>query len=357
MSDRIPAALTAAASIPWWDLTPALVGLALVLLTATKLAIAAVKAIRDLPEGRRDDLVQLLLTVAFLIVVGMLVAEGIIGFARDEMGLGPVLSVAVFLGIDGVAGFFAHTAYRWAKVGGKALFPRTMVILIITGSAWFQWIHAADLTLAAQVARAGMPLIAALLLETLLVSRRTAWKQAQTNNGSSVPRARWMWDPIGSAGITRRMQLWAVPDWEDALELHMIRLEAIRRLRREFGPFWSQKVPAHIAVRLQKGFRVQEAADMVDAIIIEHHARKDGLELPPELPPARDPRIFSKAVDYYVQAVLGGRELPSERGLCEAFDVPTTNRRWAKQVMKAAEARADEHRTPVSPDGRRPLLT
>jgi hypothetical protein len=336
--DRIPAALTTAASIPWWDITPALVGVVLILLTAAKLAAAGIKAIRNLPEGRRDDLIQLLLTIAFLIVVGMLVAEGIVGFARDEMGLGPVLSVGVFLGIDGVAGFFAHTAYRWAKVGGKALFPRAMVILIVSGSAWFQWIHAADLALAAQVARAGMPLIAALLLETLLVSRRKAWKQAQTGTGSSVPHARWLWDPIGSAGITRRMQLWAVPDWEDALELHMIRLEAIRRLRREFGPLWPRKVPAHIAVRLQKGFRVQEAADKVDTIISEHQtAEPDRLS---GIPPERDPRVRETAVEHYKRLILEGRKLPSERGLCDAFDVPTTNRRWAKEVKKEAEARA-----------------
>jgi hypothetical protein len=349
--DRIPAALTAAASIPWWDLTPALIGVVLILLTLAKLAGAAVKAIRDLPEGRRDDLVQVLLTTAFLIVVGMLVAEGIIGFAGDEMGLGPILSVAVFLGIDGTAAFFAHTAYRWAKVGGRALFPRAMVILIITGSAWFQWIHAADLALAAQVARAGMPLIAALLLETLLVSRRKTWKHAQVTPGTSVPRARWLWDPIGSAGITRRMQLWAVPDWQDALELHMIRLEAIRRLRREFGLRWAQKVPAHIAVRLQKGFRVQEAAALVEDIITEQQTANP--ERLPGLPPERDPRVRETAVEHYKRLILEGGKLPSERGLCDAFDVPTTNRRWAKEVKKEAEARigdetiSQKHEAPI----------
>ncbi|GAA1464554.1 DUF2637 domain-containing protein [Nocardiopsis exhalans] len=355
MNDRIVAALEAATTIPWWDLTPLLTGVALIALLLIRFIASAVRAIRDLSEEKRDTTIQLLLTIGFLVVVGALVAEGIIGFARDEMGLGPVLSVAVFIGIDGVAGFFAHTAYRWAKVGGRALFPRAMVILIITGSAWFQWIHAADLALAAQVARAGMPLIAALLLETLLVSRRKSWKQAQTTTGTSVPRARWLWDPIGSAGITRRQQLWAVPDWEDALELHMIRLEAIQRLRREFGPFWAWKVPATVAVRLRKGFRVPDAAAMVDDIITEHQSQERSQQANDltdllEIPPARDPRVFEKAVKAETEAILAYRQRLSERDLCTAYGVPTTNRRWAKQVKKEAASRAEEKRSSAPTD-------
>ncbi len=42
-------------------------------------------------------------------------------------------------------------------------------------------------------------------------------------------------------------------DWENALELHMIRLEAIHRLRREFGLFWAWKVPATVSIRLRRG--------------------------------------------------------------------------------------------------------
>ncbi len=342
MNNRIVGALEAATTIPWWDLIPVLTGAALISLLIIRVIASAVRALRSLPEERRDDLVQLLLTIAFLIVVGALVAEGLIGFARDEMGLGPLLSVAVFLGIDGVAAFFAHTAYRLAKTGQRALFPRMMVILIIAASAWFQWIHAADLAAAAQVARAGMPVIAALLLETLLASRRQAFQQAQTDAGTRVPTARWMWDPIGSAGITRRQQLWAVANWEDALELHMIRMEAIQRLRREFGWRWAWRVPATVSVRLRKGFRVEEAAAMVDDIISHHQQEREaGATLAP-MPPSKDPAVFDKAVDMYAQAITGGMSLPSERSLCRMYGVPTSNRRWARAVKKEAERRAED---------------
>ncbi|WP_116248364.1 hypothetical protein [Nocardiopsis sp. FIRDI 009] len=196
-----------------------------------------------------------------------------------------------------------------------------------------------------------MPLLAALLLETLFISRRKAWKKQQAHTGNPVPKALWLWGPIGSASITRRQQLWAVPDWEDALELHMVRLEAIRRLHRAFGWFWFWKVPAHVAVRLRKGFRVHQATVEVDAILNEQQETKQekgALPALPELPAARDPKVFEEAVEYYVEAIRNDVERPSERGLCSAFDVPTTNRRWAKQVKKAAEARVKERKAPTS---------
>jgi hypothetical protein len=149
--------------------------------------------------------------------------------------------------------------------------------------------------------------------------------------------------PTGSPGITRRMQLWAAPDGENALELHTIRLEAIRHLRREFGPLRSRKVSARIAIRLQKGLPARKATEIADELINKH--QNDRHTLPPEGHPARDPRVFRKAIGYHTQAILDGREHLSERRLCDAFDVPTDSRQWVKQTIKASEACANEYGT------------
>ncbi|GAA1071587.1 DUF2637 domain-containing protein [Nocardiopsis metallicus] len=145
-----------------------------------------------------------------------------------------------------------------------------MVGLIVAGSAWFQWAHAANRDLPAQVAWTVLPLIAGYLWETTPKYRRRAWKKANTDTGRQVPKARWIWDPVGSFGITRRTHMWNLPKWETGLETHMTRAECVRQLRREFGPFWSWKVPADVAIRLKRGFRVEEAAARVPEVIANH---------------------------------------------------------------------------------------
>src|SRR5699024_8059572 len=88
-----------------------------------------------------------------------------------------------------------------------------------------------------------------------------------------------IWDPIGSLGITRRTHMWNLPTWETGLETHMPRAECVRQLRREFGLFWAYRVPADVALRLKRGFKVDEAARMVPEVIAAHRREMENRRL------------------------------------------------------------------------------
>lgn len=224
----------------------------------------------DDQKTKRENTAENLLVFGFVFVVGGLIMQGLIPFARDDMGLTGVWPYLFFFALDGMAAYFGLISYRLAKEGAKATSPRLVVLVIVSGSAWFQWAHAANRDLPAQVAWTVLPLIAGYLWETTLKYRRRAWKKANTDTGRQVPKARWIWDPIGSFGITRRTHMWNLPKWETGLETHMTRAECVRQLRREFGPFWSWKVPADVAIRLKRGFKVEEAAARVPEVIANH---------------------------------------------------------------------------------------
>ena len=235
---------------------------------------AAWTALRTPPNAdqktKRANTAENLLVFFFVFVVGGLIMQGLIPFARDDMGLTGPWPYLFFFSLDGMAAYFGLISYRLAKEGAKATSPRLVVLVIVAGSAWFQWAHAAGRDLPAQVAWTVLPLIAGYLWETTLKYRRRAWKKANTDTGRQVPRARWMWDPAGSLGITRRTHMWNLPTWEEGLETHMIRTECVRQLRREFGVFWVYRVPADVAIRLKRGFKVKEAEARVPEVIATH---------------------------------------------------------------------------------------
>ncbi len=240
---------------------------------------AAWTALRTPPTAdqktKRANATENLLVFGFVFVVAGLIMQGLVPFARDDMGLTGIWPYLLFFALDGMAAYFGLISYRLAKEGAKAASPRLMVLAIMGGSAWFQWEHASGRDLPAQVAWTALPLIAGYLWETTLKYRRRAWKKAHTDTGRQVPKARWMWDPIGSLGITRRTHMWNLTTWEEGLETHMTRAECVRQLRREFGPFWSWKVPADVAIQLKRGFKVEEAAAKVPQVIATHRKESE----------------------------------------------------------------------------------
>lgn len=224
-------------------------------------------------KDARGDRIELLLVTFFVAVVAGLIMRGLIDFARDSMGLEGVWPYLLFAAFDGAAGLFAFASYRWAlKHGASPLFPRLMVAVILLASAWFQWTHAtaAGHPLAGQVAWAALPAIGAVLWEFTLRQRMKAWKKAQPKNTEQIPTPRWVLAPVQSAAMKRRMVLWGTASYDEAVDLHVTRVQCMRLLRREFGPLWAWKVPADVAFQLKAGVRITEAAGKVPEIIDTH---------------------------------------------------------------------------------------
>lgn len=234
-----------------------------------KAAVAAGTRIARMDPETRSNTGENLLVGCFLVVVGGLIMQGLIGFARDEMGLSGPWPYLLFFALDGLAAVFGVAQYRWAREGASPAFPRGMVISIVLGSSWFQWSHAAGLPFAGRVAWAALPILGGILWEFVLVQRRKSWKAKQQPKTEAIPRARWLLAPIQSAFMKRRMVLWGTASYEEAVDLHITRVEAIHRLRAAYGLRWASHVPADVAYRLRAGVRIQEAAARVDEILQE----------------------------------------------------------------------------------------
>ncbi|MEU0489931.1 DUF2637 domain-containing protein [Nocardiopsis sp. NPDC006139] len=296
---------------------------------------------QKLPSQERENLVENIIVFFFAAVTSGLIMQGLVGFARTEMGLRGPWPYLLFAALDGMAGFFAFVSYRWSKMGASALGPRAMVLLIVAGSAWFQWSHAAqaDQGFAARVAWSLMPVIAAALWETVLRHRRKQWADTRQAApvGRLIPGARWWWDPWGSLRIARLAAMGHITDPTEALDLYAMKVETQRRLGEALGRQWRRRVPAEISVRLRQGLHIREAKELTDSFLTQME-RENGTA------PDVDPQVFFNAVHHYVKATKANMA-PSERGLCETFGISPKKRRWAQKVISKAKEILEEERT------------
>ena len=118
---------------------------------------------------------QYALLGGFASVAAGISAQGLTGFARDNMGLPGPWPYLLFFALDGAAGVCAVLLMRRAARAESSLAPRLAVWGLVAASAAFNWSHAPHRT-AAPEAFGLMPVIAAILFEFTLneVRQRTA---------------------------------------------------------------------------------------------------------------------------------------------------------------------------------------
>ena len=127
---------------------------------------------------------QHVLLAGFAAVAAGISAQGLTGFARDNMGLTGPWPYLLFFALDGAAGVCAVLLLRRAARAEAALAPRLAVWGLVAASAAFNWAHAPHHP-AARPAFALMPVIAATLFEFSL--RETA---RQTRRAAAGPDRR-----------------------------------------------------------------------------------------------------------------------------------------------------------------------
>ena len=118
---------------------------------------------------------QYALLGGFASVAAGISAQGLTGFARDNMGLPGPWPYLLFFALDGAAGVCAVLLMRRAARAESSLAPRLAVWGLVAASAAFNWTHAPHRT-AAPEAFGLMPVIAAILFEFTLneLRQRTA---------------------------------------------------------------------------------------------------------------------------------------------------------------------------------------
>lgn len=89
-------------------------------------------------------------------------------------------------------------------------------------------------------------------------------RRSEAGGSEGVPLARWLLDFRGTARLWRRMKLWRIRDYAEAVDMELSRLQAIEKLAALYGPAsWRQAAPKHLAWMLRKGVRMPEALEMV----------------------------------------------------------------------------------------------
>ena len=111
--------------------------------------------------------VQYVLLGGFASVAAGISAQGLTGFARDNMGLHGAWPYLLFLALDGAAGVCAVLLTRRAARAESGLAPRLAVWALVAASASFNFTHAPPRP-AAPEAFGLMPVIAAILFEFTL---------------------------------------------------------------------------------------------------------------------------------------------------------------------------------------------
>ena len=132
---------------------------------------------------------QYLLLGGFTAVAAGISAQGLTGFARDNMGLTGPWPYLLFLALDGAAGVCAVLLTRRAARAESGLAPRLAVWGLVAASASFNWTHAPHRP-GAPEAFGLMPVIGAVLFEFTLRELR---QRAAGRADRQMAALRWLY--------------------------------------------------------------------------------------------------------------------------------------------------------------------
>jgi hypothetical protein len=161
---------------------------------------------------------QYLLLGGFTAVAAGISAQGLTGFARDNMGLAGPWPYLLFLALDGAAGVCAVLLTRRAARAESGLAPRLAVWGLVAASASFNWTHAPHHPGAAE-AFGLMPVIGAVLFEFTLRELR---QRVSGRADRQMAALRWLY-PAERIRVQRLL----------AADEHLSAQEATRRVRAE----------------------------------------------------------------------------------------------------------------------------
>src|SRR5690606_33950891 len=127
------------------------------------------------------------------------------------------------------------------------------------------------------VMHAAMPVLFITFIEAVrhAIRRRAGIAAGTVREG--VPVARWLLAPLSTFRLWRRMVLWQITSYPDALRAEQRRRHALALLDDHYGRKWKSKAPADVVWMLRDGVMLDQALDRVTA-----------LTAPPE--PAAPPR-------------------------------------------------------------------
>lgn len=199
---------------------------------------------------------------------------------EEKAAIALVVLAAVFVGALGLASSFqsvSQAAARWGFVSPWMLpiavdvaipvFSVVYLLLIrfdmplvwVRGVPWvltgvtvyLNW--SAGHSLPARVGHGSLPLLWVVLSEIAAHVYRVRIGKATGKRLERIRRSRWFLAPMSTASLWRRMVLWEMTSYRDALDRERVRLLARAALRENHGPLWRWRAPRRERVLLRLG--------------------------------------------------------------------------------------------------------
>jgi hypothetical protein len=116
------------------------------------------------------------------------------------------------------------------------------------------WLNiAAGESTSARIAHGTMPLLWVVLSEIVAHGYAVRIGAASGRRMERIRRSRWLFAPRATLALWRRMVLWELTDYREALRVEKRRLLAHAELRERFGRLWRWKAPRRDLVLLRMG--------------------------------------------------------------------------------------------------------
>ena len=143
------------------------------------------------------------------------------------------------------------------------------------------WLNiAAGSSLSARIAHGTMPLLWVVLSEIVAHGYAVRIGAVTGRRMERIRRSRWLFAPRATLALWRRMVLWELTDYREALRAEKRRLLARAELREQFGRLWRLKAPRRDLVLLRMGELDAEAeddeAEATDSGSPKHRPRRRG---------------------------------------------------------------------------------
>ncbi|MEO3829513.1 DUF2637 domain-containing protein [Actinomadura sp. B10D3] len=192
--------------------------------------------------------------------------------AGVDLGILALVSVALLL--------------EWLAMPMPAL--RWMAFAFTAATVWLN-VSAAHGDVTGMVMHAAMPVLFITFIEAVrhAIRRRAGIAAGTVREG--IPVARWLLAPFSTFRLWRRMVLWQITSYPQALTAEQRRRHALALLESHYGRKWKARAPADVVWMLSDGVMLDEALARVTELTAPKPAPEPERKPEPEQPQRKAP--------------------------------------------------------------------